>query len=519
VSVPVVTTGKYKIRITWPVQDGNTLLTTPDLAPGDVTQNADETFDGPNDFRCARIGVEVVRHVDFTFASALGIGASATRSASVARGIKQGDGQPVIGALNILEPVKCDALLVSGQGSLAVQGQGSAAGVLAIESSGREQPSGKCPSSKPQVLDIKDAANDHNFVRVDGSAGAGKGVIEEYSLWSSPVGNSSDAYDPADLTGGTPLRLAPRPTVLETPTGAKPVTDKFDCTVVRACTATPAPYITNLVTAYGGTGVPGSYSGSQSPYSTTAFDAAHTLPGSAVPTFQCNMSSNYPTPTNNVVTVPPGNWYVTCSSLKVSNQLIFKGGNVVLAGDLTLGSDGCFVLNSPATACPTINTSVVPKTSTPAPVTDSILYIRSGGISKTGQASLFLPQTFVYMANGAIDLGGGGTGKLLWTTPLATDCAATADPEACARQRFSRLCLWSESTLLHSLSGQAGLEVRGVFFIPNALFDYSGQGDQDMDDAQFWVKTMSIGGQGTLTMSADPTAAVERYTAGVALIR
>lgn len=511
----VGTSGRYEVRVTWPVQDGSPLLTNPDVRPGDVTQAVNPAVDG--DDPCARISVEVITDNDLAFAGVFGVDRVPTRSASVARGVAEGDGKPVIAALNVLEPTRCYALNVTGQGSLIVRGQGTAAGVLAVESDGREGTAGDCPSSSPQVIGVKD--NPLNFVRIDGPAGPGKGVIEAYARNAAPVGNPDDAYEPADVVAN---RLQPKPGVLVNPTGAAPVTDVYDCTSARGCTQPAAPWITQLRAAYGGSAyggpsVPGAYSGAAPGYASLPFK---TLPGPDVPEFKCSMPANYPAPTDNVVEVPAGNWFVNCASLDVSNQLIFQGGNVVTAGDITLKSDSCFAMNVPtATTCPAINASADPKTSTPAPATDAILFLRSGKLDKGAQASLFLPQTFAHLstADGFMTLGGGGTGNLLWTTPLGADCGGGDD--LCRAKRFTKLCLWSESTLVHDLGGQAGLEVRGVFFIPNAKFDYAGQGNQDMDDAQFWVKTMEIGGQGTLSMSADPEAAVERYSAGVALIR
>jgi hypothetical protein len=209
--------------------------------------------------------------------------------------------------------------------------------------------------------------------------------------------------------------------------------------------------------------------------------------------------------------------------------MIFQGGVIVTKGGIEAGNNtSCFVVNVPATSCPSINPSATPANTTPPATGDAILFLRGGRLYKVSQAQMYLPQTFTYLADAdnpgpsqnKVDLGG-GTGSLLWTNPVGSDCATLSPPadQVCRDRRFVRLTLWSESANPHSIGGQTGLKLRGVLFTPNAEFTYDGQGTQNQTDAQFWTKLLVVKGQAGLTMVADPNASVSRPTLGVSLIR
>ena len=107
---------------------------------------------------------------------------------------------------------------------------------------------------------------------------------------------------------------------------------------------------------------------------------------------------------------------------------------------------------------------------------------------------------------GQIDVGG-GSGQLLMTTP-----STTGNP-------FRRLTVWSESNQLHSIGGQGALGLRGVFFIPSAATELTGQAGSNQVSAQFWTLRLTIKGQGELVMDVDPEAAIARPLYGSTLIR
>jgi hypothetical protein len=334
-------------------------------------------------------------------------------------------------------------------------------------------------------------------------AGNGTGLIQSYALNAAPKGNAAKSFNNGPIT--------PTPTTLSERYGAKPVLDIFNC-VASPCAPGGGTWINQLRSAYGGTVAPSTVwpsSPTPAPF--------QTLPGPALPGFTCDGTASTPP-----IVVPAGNWYVDCpGGLKVAGLVAFRGGHIVTSGPVELGSNtACLAVNVPVNAstptCPTANTSVDPNTTTPAPTGDAILYIRSGRLYKVSQAQLYLPQTFTFLGSGYTDLAG-GSGALLMTTPLADDPGCTTD--SCRNRHFRRLVLWSEGTQDHTIGGQSALVLRGVLFTPNAHSVFSGQAGQNQADAQFWTKSLDVGGQGTLVMAADPEASVARPLLGVSLIR
>lgn len=491
------TSSRYVVRVTWPVPATSTLMTSPDVRPGSVTQAANTSFDGDN--ACDRVAVEVRRTTGTVFAGALGISDVTIGAASVGRAIEKGESKDVIAALNILELSTCSALVTSGQGSVQVNGVGDQAGYVAVESSGRSGGN----SCNGQAATIEAASNALNFIRADGPLGPGTGLIQAFALNPAPVGNPPKAYN-----GGP---ISPRPTLLTERYGAQPVLDIFNCTG-STCAPGGDDWVDQLEATYGGTGVPTAV------WPTSlSLGAFKTLPGPDVPDFTCDGNASTPP-----VVVPAGNWYVDCpTGLKVGNLVAFRGGHIVTAGAVDLGSNtACLAVNVPVDVatptCPTADTAADPDTTDPAPTEDAVLFIRSGRLYKVSQAQLFLPRTFTHLQNGYTDLAG-GSGALLMTTPLADDPACTSD--ACKAQHFRRLVLWSEGSLEHAIGGQSALVLRGVLFTPNAPSTFTGQAGQQQADAQFWTRTLEVKGQGTLVMAADPEAAVSRPLLGVSLIR
>jgi hypothetical protein len=451
-------------------------MTDPDVRPGSVTQPANASFDGVN--ACDRVGVEVQRSSPTVFAAALGVGDVTIGAASVGRAIEKGESKDVIAALNILEPSKCGALTTSGQGSVEVDGVDDQAGFIAVESSGTASGS-TCNGAGKATIEA--LTNNLNYIRADGPLGDGTGLIQAFALNPSPAGNPAKAYNSGPIT--------PTPTVLSERYGAKPVLDIFNCTSIT-CSPGGDDWISQLVATYGGSGPP-----SQVWPSSPEVGAFKLLTSEDAPNFTCNGNASTPP-----IVVPPGNWYVDCAGgLKVAGLLAFRGGHIVTTGPVELSSaDACLAVNVPvdpaAPTCPTADTAVDPDTTIPAPTGDAVLYIRSGRLYKVSQARLYMPQTFTYLQSGYTELAG-GSGALLMTTPLADDSACTTD--ACKNEHFRRLVLWSEGNADHIIGGQSALVLRGVLFTPNAHSVFAGQSGQNQADAQFWTRSLDVGGLGT----------------------
>jgi hypothetical protein len=228
-----------------------------------------------------------------------------------------------------------------------------------------------------------------------------------------------------------------------------------------------APYLNNLITQLGGTGVPSGYS---------------EYPRSSNPSDSCNLNSSAST-----VELPAGNWFINCpSGLSVSNTFRTVDGNVVFAGPVNVGSQGTMEINQSANA-------------------DGIVFFRSGGFTKGAQATVEMNQVFVYLGSGALDFGG-GSGALTWTAPLGGN--------------FRNLALWTNSTATQNLGGQANITLEGVLFAPFAEpFRFTGQGGDNQTSAQFIVRRLDVAGQGTLIMQPNPDRIVILPAWGAALIR
>lgn len=173
-----------------------------------------------------------------------------------------------------------------------------------------------------------------------------------------------------------------------------------------------------------------------------------------------------------------GNWWIDCpGGLTISNNITFSGGSIVADGPIEVGG-GSLTINSGA-----------PR--------DEIVYLRSGRLYKVAQAALSMEQTFVHLADGWIDFGG-GSGSLTWTAPIGGTTNAAAG-------RFEDLALWSESRHVHALGGQSGNQLEGTLFTPNAdPFVLTGQSGQFQTAAQFLTRRLEVKGQGEVSMHPDP---------------
>jgi hypothetical protein len=173
-----------------------------------------------------------------------------------------------------------------------------------------------------------------------------------------------------------------------------------------------------------------------------------------------------------------GDWWIDCpGGFTINNNVTFSGGSIVADGPIEVRG-GSLTVNEGSSS-------------------DEIVYIRNGHLYKVAQASISMTQTFVYLADGWIDFGG-GSGSLTWTAPIGGTTNATAN-------NFEDLALWSESREVHKLGGQAGNQLEGTLFTPNAdPFVLTGQAGQFQTAAQFLTRRLEVGGQGEVSMHPDP---------------
>jgi type II secretory pathway pseudopilin PulG len=238
-------------------------------------------------------------------------------------------------------------------------------------------------------------------------------------------------------------------------------------------------------------------------------------------TITVNGTGSGSNPPGELVISRPSNFYV-----KGTNQgsaLAIDIGGVLRVGDG--GADG-------VSACPTPS---------PGNATSRMVVrlgtFRVGG----GSSSLRLCQTAVVMGGGWQASGGApptawpttngaapynntfksvvtvsGQGLVEWTAPNAVPNApATATDWA----RLEDLTLWTEASTASSIGGQGGVELAGVFALPNAdAFTIGGTGSQRIGaDAQFWTRRLALSGAALLEMAPNPDDSVP--TIDFALVR
>lgn len=470
---------EWRVVWTWPVPQDSTLMTRPD-SEREQSQVYNAQVDGASP--CDRIAVEIFKLNQLGLSSVFGQGESTTRSASVARNVQTGTNSSAIAALNILDTANCKALATDGQGKVTV-GTATRAGIIAVESDASAS-GGSLGCGTNYAIDPGQGSKpgDQPWVKTIGpAAGGGKGIILSFAL--SGV-SSSRAYPGAPGSPTDPSKLNTTPTSLSTRSGTAPVTAIFQSA------------ISSLRSSLGGSTAPSGFT---------------TLPGPAVPTFSCNRTG-----AAKPLVIPRGDYWINCATYNVKDIVIFTGGRVVAKGDVDIQGGACLAINVPATSaasCPTITglgTNAV--TTSPAPSADSVLYLQNGRLYRTSTGVFLAPRTMTFVSAGSggkagqIDVGG-GDGQLLMTSP--------ADPSG----SFYKLTVWSDSTAVHTIGGQGALGLRGVFFIPFAPTELTGQASGTQTSAQFWTLRLTIKGQGEIVMDVDPNAAIPRPIYGSTLIR
>lgn len=466
--------GPYEVRITWPVPDGSPLLQG--RSEGEVDGHP-----------CERIAIEVERLRAFLFAPVMDFTEGSTTAPAVGRAFALGEQGEVV-SLVVLDRTNCQAMLAKGQAKIWVKAADhtdpdtgeelvwGTPGIITIDSDG----SGSCNAAPRYTLETEGNQNSEIKAGVDDEGNVVNGDILSYAL---TAGNIGQAFNGSSVDSG---RLAPRPIAAHRRITRAPVDHRYNCkqsyeddTRVRdpieGCAewASTEPHIDRLRSRVGATGAPAGFQDYVDWMATNHPDIGN----------PCHLQS-----TAGRVEVPAGDWWVGCSSLIISNELAFEDGDVVVDGTIDLRSAGAIIVNE--------NRSQ-----------DAFLYLRSGDLKKTAQATLRLNRTAVYIHDGIMDLGGGDQhGTLFWEAPHAGT--------------FEDLALWSESSAAHALSGQGTLFLEGAYFAPNATpFEFKGQGDQEQTKAQFISHRIWASGQGKLIMTPDPDRAVMIPVLGVNLIR
>jgi Tfp pilus assembly protein PilX len=461
------TVGNLTVRIVHPVNDSDPLMQSSAIgAPG-------QTVIADDGHRCGRVGVEITEVHATLFSGIIPRPSLTTSIHAVALYIGDRGNNRAVNLL-LLERHECDVLNMSG----AAAGKGgievSAAidpvtgetlpGRIAIDSDGTSG----CSGNGTVDADGSDAviqANGPPSCAVELSpagSGDGCGVIETFA--PGPPGCQLPSCSSTGLVAPAPEQVAERLT-------RAPIDWHYNCKLtypmsydIVGCpyTSTNQPYIDQLVTAVGASGIPVGFQ------SYTA--AGH----------PCNVSG---LPGSTVV-IPVGNWVVDCD-LTINRNLIFHGGNIIFDGNVSLQSDSSLTVNN-------VNPGTYTWTQgSPLDITESssdaaFVYLRDGELQKTGQAALTLHHVAMYLASSSSLAVAGGTGEAVWTSPDEGPLA--------------NLSLWSESAGDHKFAGQSTLTLDGVFFAPHATIDYTGGGTQHSVAAQFVSRKLHVSGSGVLTL-------------------
>src|SRR5204863_3004435 len=166
-----------------------------------------------------------------------------------------------------------------------------------------------------------------------------------------------------------------------------------------------------------------------------------------------------------------GNTWVDCNLSVGNGSTVIFNGNVVFDGSVSMTGGGTLSFNtgnassSLPSACQTaITTTCLASSSQNA----AWAYFRNGDLSVTG-GSLTFHNTLVYQKGGSIKDSGGAAP--VWSPP--------------AEGPFAALSLWSEAHTAYTITGGGGLDLRGVFFTPEAdAFVISGGGGVNQQHAQ-----------------------------------
>jgi hypothetical protein len=133
-------------------------------------------------------------------------------------------------------------------------------------------------------------------------------------------------------------------------------------------------------------------------------------------------------------------------------------------------------------------------------------FFRGGELKNTSTGSLTLNYTMVYMSKTSSISLGATNGNVKWIAP-------DGGP-------FDDLALWTDAIgTTHKWTGQAPLEMEGVFFMPRATADYVGGSAQTNTKAQWIADKLSAGGNSALVVAPADGRSVSFEGTGTALIR
>lgn len=520
------TFGDYTVFFRSSVPSGDQLMKA-DTPGGDINQTLT-----PNDgAECDRVGVEIRYDRDTIFSRVAGILTNRTTVHSVAlKGAGRSDDSA---ALVLLERNDCRAARVQGSNTkilvAAIPASGTSPGTPgAIQSDSRGD--GSCPGGARileggpgQAIKAEHARNASGTIVSQARIGIyGKlfGATNAHTPWPAEIGEP----DPigAEQVGRTPVdeRYLANERALET-----------DATLLVNMTTPPFGYL-NV------TGSPG-----------------------------LNLGCTIDTPTPITTAMGSKLWFYCPSGLTVKNLTITSANSeIVIASDLTVSAPG-FTINDARkvwikgkstgndrgldVGAPFVVNNDGFATCAARFAADrteiGTMFLKEGSMLMAGGGSrLQLCQMHVYLrganspgaasflptavtpapalppgpaTNASLGTINMSSGSVDWTAPNELDLLPTAADLAI--YKFEDLALWTEASSTSPLNGGGGMNLGGIFFLPNAnSFEISGNAGQTISvDAQFFVRKLDVTGGSTLRMVPNPANQVPVKISGVRLIR
>lgn len=480
-----VSTGRFDITFTYPVDDTHDFMTSAQLGAPTQTVVAD---DGG---ACERVGVQMSATRDSLFAQLLGFDEGTTTVHSVARSfLPPPDGPPI--NLLLLDRFGCEVMKASGSSNAGIivdeivdpatgevfPGEGAVDSDASV--------AGGCPSDGGTI----DIDGSNATIRADGppncgnpledppGSGQGCGFLKTLAPGATGVGCNWPA-----CTGGGHNNPNPSPTALSSRMTRAPIDHRYNCRVDGYSTPDSAwSWAADPLT----TGNEQDISDCEGPHDPRIHDLIANVRSSGPP------SGTFTGPWQTWSSVHPdcsvdpgegfsitGNVWVdgTCPLLEIKDPVTITDGSMVLFGDLTVASGtGHLIMNNDA-----------------SDGAQRFLFMRDGLLLKEGRASLTFDETMVYLSKGSrVRMAGDGTGVLTWIAP---------DEDG---HPLDDLALWSDSTVTtdpHIWQGQATLNLEGVFFVPIVTVEYAGQGSQLQVKAQFIADKLHARGSGELLVA------------------
>jgi hypothetical protein len=486
-----VDSGRYRVTFTYPVLDGDDLMTSGIVGAG--TQALDAGDGSP----CERVGVEMTATRNSIFAQLMGFEEGRTTVHTVAITAPAENDPPI--NLLVLDRTGCRTLATEGGGGVRVDAViavdddgnpiGLTHGIAAADSDGSActtdgviDLSGSGPYSiRADGPTCPDQIGTHSV----GSYTAGEGCGRVQTFAPGTPGCAQTVNLPACSPGGGGANQPePEPTALLRRLTRAPVDYRYNCwsdytappiginwavlpltggQAIDGCTESDPDHIYDLIQTVGQNG------------SVAGFKEWNADKG-----YPCDIPSSSPpiTVTDNIRVDCPG-------GLTIRADVEIRG-DVVFDGDVTVTSSGDFTVRS----------------SLGSP---GFAFFRDGVLVKDGSASLTFEYTAVYMSRTSQVRMSGGSGKLNWIAPDSGD--------------FDDLALWSDSPLTQFWAGQVDLAMEGVFFTPLATADYAGTSDSNQTKAQWIAYRLLARGGGTLVVRPADGRAVEFAGVGTQLIR